>query len=398
MHTKDQQGIRNYVEMNCSIDGLIGFLLPGFESCQPGSYMDVGCGFGFSLDIARRLTGAEVKGIEPAYYGRVGSEALGLPILAELLTGTPESQTEPGLRQRADMIFSSEVIEHISAPDTLLKSIRAFLNPGGMAVITTPRAEALFEDISASEKLAIVSPGAHVFLYSKEAFEAAMRRAGFPHVEIRLMGVTQIAYVSDQPFSLPECDTPAAASRYLEDAAADHPPDTMVGTGIWYRLFRQAVQSGQWEKADRLSSELTFAAAPVDLRYANYEGFLEHYRACEASLCYHNAMLRMNHRREFAEASGEFLSAFRFCREILRIATGSSVVEADLIWLSAFHGALAAQHGDLPANAAAIWSEVASAHETGELPCLPQPVAGRIATELAPDFQPSEELMGRLLA
>ncbi|WP_421791153.1 class I SAM-dependent methyltransferase [Hyphobacterium sp.] len=395
-HTTQMTGIRNYVEMNCSIDGLVGYLGPAFEIWKPGTFMDIGCGFGFSLDIARRLTGAEVLGIEPAHYGRVGSEMLGVPILPKILTGTPQTQDDPRLQNPVDMIFSSEVIEHVSDPAALLQTIRSYLKPGGVAVITTPRAESLAEERSNSEKRAVISPWAHVFLYSHSAFEKAMREAGFEHVVIRTLGVTQIAYASDQPFNWTDVDIADLSLKYLRSAAGDHDPETIVGVGVAHRLFRLRVQSANWAEADTLARQLTFKSAPENLHFPDYPAFLEEYRACEASLAYHLAMLQMNAHRQFESASDEFLNAFRFCREVLRIAAGSSVVEADLYWLAIFHAALAAQYGGYKGKAPLIWQALEASLDDPNVPALPSALGERLRSDLSPLFQPQGELASRL--
>jgi len=392
-HTLDDEAIRDYVEMNCAIDALVAFLLPAIELVKPTRYLDVGCGFGFSLDIVRRLTGAEVLGVEPAHYGRVGSKMLNLPILAEVLTGVPDEQSNAQLSQLFDLIFSSEVIEHIPDPDTLFATIRAFLKPGGMAVISTPRAESLLEDITLSEKRAVISPGAHVFLYTAKAFEAAARRAGFEHVEIRTVGVTQILYASETQFVLPDVDINAAVQKYLTNALEENADEPLLGIGLAQRLFRLLIQTGDWEVAEKASQYFRTRGAPPDIKYTRYRDYLADFRACEAVLSYHKAMLHLNHRAAFTHAFEEFRNAFRFCLQVLRTAPGSSVSEADIVWLSVFHAALAASHERRPDLAKDIWREVVAAIADGDMPTMPTAIRARIRDDLRRDYQPPSAMM-----
>lgn len=391
-HTRDEIGLRDYVEMNCSIQDIIAAVMPGIEAVSPKTYLDIGCGFGFSLDVARRLGGCDVVGVDPAYYGRVGAQELGVPILPEPLTGPPDMQASPELKRRFDMVFSSEVIEHVHDPDGFLALMKAYCTDDGLVVVTTPRAESLLESRSASEKLAVVSPTAHVFLYSASALDAALRRAGFTHIEIIAHGVTQIAYAAHRPFSIPEINSGALAETYLKSALPDAKADSFLAAGLGYRLFRNLVERGDYEQAATLEPLIEFRIAPEGLHVANHREYLQSFRACEGSLAYFRAMHFLNFHARYDLAHDWFVSAFRLCSEIIRVAPGSSVVESDLVWRAVFHAALAARYSDRPDQAQEIWTLAQSKMRQCRLPRIQDDIRARFESDLGPGFAPPDTL------
>lgn len=381
-HTSETSAWRDYVEMNCSIHDIVSSVMPAVYAGTAQRYLDVGCGFGFSLDIVRRLTRSEVIGVEPAYYGQRGRELLGIRVLPVILDGGPATRSEPELREPFDVIFSSEVVEHVTDPDAFLATLKAFLKPGGILAITTPRAESLNEARRNNEKLAVISPGAHVFLYSRAAMLDALRRAGFEHIEVRDAGVTQIAYASSRPLAIPQIDAGVATMQYLRHALNEGDPSDTVKTGLQYRLYRNLVERADWAGASALDDELDFVHAPDNLRYDSYKAFLEDYRACEPALCYLRGMLYLNHKGAFEDSHDWFMSAFRFCVEKLRIAPGAAVVEADLVWRALFHAALAARHAGLPEKVAPIWAMTEMAMSRDFLPPVPDDIRSRVEHDL----------------
>ena len=118
---------RHYLHIGAGIDFMVR---PIERICADGtapSLLDVGCGFGFTLDYWRRMTGAEVEGVEPSEYGRMGRDMLGVPIhIADL-------SDVPALRERRfEIVFSSEVIEHVRDPAAFIRELRSHLTPGGL--------------------------------------------------------------------------------------------------------------------------------------------------------------------------------------------------------------------------------------------------------------------------
>lgn len=354
-HAGSETELRDYVEMNCSIHDITKAVMPAVLATGAKRYLDVGCGFGFSLDIVRRLAGCDVVGIEPAHYGRAGRDLLGVPILPDVLSGPPGARTPAELSRPFDVIFASEVIEHVSDPGAFLDTLSAYLAPDGMLALTTPRAAAVTEAHTRNEKLAVISPGAHVFLYSAAAFEAALRRAGYPHVVVIESGVTQMAYAARVPFSFPELSPGALTTRYLQSALETDTPREPVRTGLQYRLYRSLIEQAQWEAASSLDRDIEIRMAPQDMNFADYDAFLAKSRASEPSLSYLRGILYLVHERRRVDAHHWFMSSFRLCCAKLQIAPSVCAVEADMVWRALFHAALSARHSGDRELAARTW-------------------------------------------
>jgi len=242
----DQVGddsLRHYVDVGGGVVETIGPLLAGREH---GSLLDVGCGFGFTVDFWLRGRRGEAIGIESAAYGRAGARAFGVPILAERLDRCPALAG-----RRFDVVYASEVIEHVADPRGFVRTLAAFVAPDGVLVLTTPAASYVRPDRAGPGLLAALAPGFHGFLLSTRAFEEGVRASGFAHVEVRVDGVRQVLRASRVPLA------PAGSAerfrddvaRYLRERADDPGTDADLGLAYRYRLLRDLVRDGRWDAA-----------------------------------------------------------------------------------------------------------------------------------------------------
>jgi SAM-dependent methyltransferase len=137
-----------------------------------GSLLDVGCSYGFFLNVARRH-GWSVKGVEmgsrPSEYART---KYGLDVFE-------------GSLQQADFADSSfdvvtlfHVIEHFRNPLDLLSTIGRILKKGGSLVILTPNIESLHSQIL-GKAWTWLSPPDHLFYFSRRSIGLALRKCGF---------------------------------------------------------------------------------------------------------------------------------------------------------------------------------------------------------------------------
>ena len=110
-------------------DGLRKSVLPYVAS---GTFFEIGAGFGGLLAGARQL-GFSVAGIEPSEQAaRFGREVMGLEGLRHGLFDPSEWPAE-----FCDVIYSFQVIEHVSDLHEFAGGIFQMLKPGGLAVIGT---------------------------------------------------------------------------------------------------------------------------------------------------------------------------------------------------------------------------------------------------------------------
>lgn len=102
----------------------------------PGRLLDLGCGDGTVLWLARR-DGWDVKGVELfPEQTRLVRETLGLDV------ETADIMAYRGTAAAWDCIVLTHVLEHLSDPVGALARIRDLLKPGGVAVLEFPNIDA----------------------------------------------------------------------------------------------------------------------------------------------------------------------------------------------------------------------------------------------------------------
>jgi len=107
-----------------------------------GPLLDVGCGTGVFLDIARKA-GWEVSGIDSSrYVVECAKRNFGV----QVRHGLAEEILFPGNQYRAITLW--DVIEHVRSPIKLVNSLSKALLPEGIILIFTPRANSFVREIS----------------------------------------------------------------------------------------------------------------------------------------------------------------------------------------------------------------------------------------------------------
>ncbi len=227
-----------YLEQNGSIHHVTRFLFVVDDEAID-SVLDVGCGFGFGVDMARRALGWRAVGIDPSHYAREGAALLGADIRKDYLSADTELGAPFGL------VVASEVIEHVPDPDGFLRTLRRWLRPGATLVMTTPDADAIAPGAGEAELVSILAVGTHLTLFSARSLELALRRAGFAHVEVEARHNNLLALACDRPIRR-RADAEArhvqAYQTYLTQLLDTAEPGTALWNGAAGRLF--ALQAG----------------------------------------------------------------------------------------------------------------------------------------------------------
>ena len=231
-----------YLEQGAGID-VMAEQLSAVEPSSVRRYLEIGCGFGFSLDFAHTALGWTVRGVDPGFAARKGRELLGLDIDPIYLRTPADAGPEP-----FDLVLCSEVVEHIFEPLEFLSILRGVLAPGGTLLLTTPNAGSIAPETPAGALLPLLSPGYHHAVYSRQGFETLLRRAGFATVSVVEHGATLRAAVSmgggtadlsrsfDRDFYI----------RYLAERSRTIPVDTPFGLGLRYRYIKELTHAGRF--------------------------------------------------------------------------------------------------------------------------------------------------------
>jgi hypothetical protein len=225
-------------------------------------FLEVGCGFGFGLDFARRALAWDVVGLDPSPFAAAGRACLGLPIKSRYLV-----HNDPDLGDRFDVVMASEVIEHVPSPPTFVRTLYDALREGGSLVLTTPDIEAVGPNTPRGILVPLLSIGYHLVLQSAASLTALLQNADFVDVDVRQGGGGQLTVHCRRP-PVTQCPggltQAGSASReqyrdYLREAAHAVSGGSDLWFGLTARAYREAVNAADCPTADALWS--AFSAA-----------------------------------------------------------------------------------------------------------------------------------------
>jgi SAM-dependent methyltransferase len=214
--------------------------------------LEIGCGYGFGLDFARRALDWNAEGFDPSPFAAAGRHDLGVPITLDYYRFGACQQEE------RDVILCSEVLEHMDSPIDFLRQLRQALRPGGALVLTTPNADAIRPDTPPGLLIPLLSVGYHTVLQSARSLRAALETVGFANIKVEERGASLLAHATDDLSVRPTIE-PRDRARYrawllaLSDAAA---PGSDLRLGGLARAFREAVNAQDLGEAQQLFEAL----------------------------------------------------------------------------------------------------------------------------------------------
>jgi len=245
-----------YVELIAGIEAIA--LMLSKVGAPPGARMlDVGCGYGFGLDIAQVIFKWEGIGLEPSLAAERGRLDLGL----DIRSGTLDDAFEPD--ERFDVIFASEVLEHVPDPRDFLASVFRRLSDDGVFLMTTPDGSIVHPDTPMTVLYPALSIGAHEFLLSRDGLKDMLHDAGF-EANVWVEGVTLVALAARSTEALratrPRANvTTRDLIRYCETRGGAARPGSPLTVGMGSRRMKFAVSGNEFELAKTALPQLRSA-------------------------------------------------------------------------------------------------------------------------------------------
>ncbi len=152
---------------------------------EKGRFLELGCAYGFFLDVVRNR-GWEAHGVEisndSANYARQ-------ELKLDVKIGTLEEANYPD--EYFDVIFLSDVLEHLPNPIEILKEINRILKPDGILRMLVPNdlycLSVWIKKIIRGTKYRkpSVLPPIHLYFFSKDTLQKALKKTGFDILKIK---------------------------------------------------------------------------------------------------------------------------------------------------------------------------------------------------------------------
>ena len=151
------------------------------SAVRPGDQvLDLGCGDA-SFTAAIAAAGAGVVGVDVAEAALARARSRN-PALA--FTLAPIDGPLPLEDASFDLVWASEVIEHVADTARWLSEITRVLRPGGRLLLTTPSHGRVRLALEGVERLA-PPLGDHLHLYTRSALRSLLEEFGFDQVQVR---------------------------------------------------------------------------------------------------------------------------------------------------------------------------------------------------------------------
>ncbi len=271
---------RYYCEVGAGIGSMIEPVLCVASRKKIDTMLDVGCGVPFTVDFARTRLGVAASGVDPSTYARRGNELLAVPLDQGMLGHGSSSDGK-----QFDLVFSSEVIEHVEDPIAFARTLSEHTASEGVLVLTTPSAEFVVPGKSRLDCLGTIWPAIHHAIYSATGLEKLLRGLGFGYVTVRRQRERLLAFACRIPFEpgTPSLEDQAACRAYIAAQAEDPARfGRSLASGNLFRIFRDAVNEGKLDLAasiDERMREFCQSAYGCDLH--EYERFCQEAKITE---------------------------------------------------------------------------------------------------------------------
>lgn len=146
--------------------------------CPLNSVLDIGCGLGSFLEVAKKKGVVLVYGIEPSKNGKKACKAKGISLI--------DYDEDMGFHLEFDAITLWHVLEHMRDPIEYLIKIQIFLGENTLLFMEVPNIES-YSAKKEKEKWWYVQDE-HLYYFSPKTITAVLEEAGYEVLEIRPIG------------------------------------------------------------------------------------------------------------------------------------------------------------------------------------------------------------------
>lgn len=143
---------------------------------QKGSILDIGCGPGLFLKVAREK-GWRGQGIELSKWAFEYGKKQGLSMINKNLE---DASLESG---SFDVVTMWDVIEHVEDPSRLLKEAHRIMKKSGLLVLNTPDIGSLFAKLTGKRWWNLMRM--HIYYFDRKTIRKILEKSGFEIIKVK---------------------------------------------------------------------------------------------------------------------------------------------------------------------------------------------------------------------
>lgn len=149
-------------------------------------FLDIGCGFGYLLDVAHDK-GFLVTGVE---FSASATRKIRSKYVFPVFTGDVLDYNVDEKSKLFDVITMMDVIEHLMNPKSTIEKVYRLLRNGGLFVLTTMDSDSLMSRLIGKRLEDFRRVREHLYFFSRKTIKALLEEKGFEVLSIRSHGHT----------------------------------------------------------------------------------------------------------------------------------------------------------------------------------------------------------------